>query len=284
MDNKFAVTMKFDMERDPLRDEKQQRMVRGDITVRAGTEGARAENERIIVIQACRNLAKANLLGASDPFVQIVWNGVVVGKTYTISNTIQPVWEKQVFYLQCPTEKTRQNNDADGTSRGCTLSIEVYDEAGNGAKGKFLGGLFFTKDNIEQFLDSPEPINSFLPLVAGKIRGAKIGTGAEISIFTTGTNFASIIEWQKDLDEKLRLEAIRIAEEEAERLELEYLREEQAKLDAEAAAIAAAEAAAKAIIDNENQRKADEAIAATLEAMRLFKEKAAKEEHSNEEK
>ena len=104
--------------------------------VRAGPVEGRQEHERIIVVQGCRGLAKANMmgLGSSDPFVTITINGVEVARTYTIPATLTPMWDRQMFFIPCPLQPTKANPLFNGTARGCSLEIEVWDEKDNGAK------------------------------------------------------------------------------------------------------------------------------------------------------
>lgn len=104
--------------------------------VRAGPVEGRQEHERIVVVQGCRGLAKANMmgLGSSDPFVTICINGAEVARTYTIPSTLAPMWDGQSFFIPCPREPTKANPLFNGSARGCTLDIEVWDEKDNGAK------------------------------------------------------------------------------------------------------------------------------------------------------
>ena len=96
MDNDYAQLRTFDWEQDPQKEGRIQRMVRGNVTLRGGLVGARLQEERVFVIYAAKNLGRANTgallgLGSSDPFVEVSFNGVVVGKTPTIEGNLNPV-------------------------------------------------------------------------------------------------------------------------------------------------------------------------------------------------
>lgn len=55
-DGKFAVSKTVYLDRNPNKPAKEQSLVRGQITLRAGTPGARMESERILIIKAAKNL------------------------------------------------------------------------------------------------------------------------------------------------------------------------------------------------------------------------------------
>ena len=80
------------------------------------------------------NLGNADMLGRSDPYVVIIWNGVEEGRTSIIQNTLNPVWEDQVFRLMVPRHRDILH---------CTLELHVFDDNTVGLD-VFLGCKVFT--------------------------------------------------------------------------------------------------------------------------------------------
>lgn len=278
MDQKYASTKIIDLQRDDLIPMDRQKMVRGTLELRGGRSGARKETERVIEINSAVKLARANLFGSSDPFVVITWNGEQVGQTPTKSGTLNPTWSKQILYLECPTEKTKQNKDADGTSAGCTLSFEIFDETNDGKRGTFLGGVYLSKQELTDFLENEEPAIKTYPLTdAKKIKGAKVAPESAITLFSLGIGYVSIQEYQEFLEAKAKAEAEAREEErkareaeELQRQEAEYYANiEREKQEAIAAEIAAQEAAKAA--------EAEAAVVAALRDLQARKEKKERE-------
>ena len=273
MDKPFATLQTFELQVDEEKDSKRQKLVRGEIWCRCGPASGRLESERVIGILGCRKLGRANLLGNSDPFVTITLNKVEVYRTYTIDNTLDPMYDDQIHFLQMPLLPTKKDKDFNGTSKGCTLAIEVWDETGsNGAKGACLGGLYFTPDNIESFLENYDPDESWHPLVS-KVKGTKLGQGAEIKIFRLGLRLASVIQYNDELEKIAKELAAKRAEEEAERLADELARKQREYLDnleSERLAVIAAE---EARIEAERKAKEEAEMAAALEELRLANER-----------
>lgn len=244
-DNEFAVELPFDMARNPKFPEKMQRMVRGQAILRGGIIGARKKIERVLIIKLCRNLGIANFIGgSSDPFVTIKWNKKEIGRTSTINNTLNPVWNEEIFYLKCPslddivveekktgfaalmqsiTDKFKPPEifePPDGTSKNCTLSIEVWDENAIGGQGSLLGGVYLTKEETQELLESYEPVEKYIPLAA-KNSKTILGVNSDILIMTTGLKYISpnqLLDEAQALveQEKIRreIEAIKNAEKE----------------------------------------------------------------------
>jgi len=273
MDKPFATLQTFELQVDEEKDFKRQKLVRGEIVCRCGPASGRLESERVIGILGCRKLAKANLLGNSDPFVTITLNKVELYRTYTIDNTLNPMYDNQIYFIQMPLIPTKANKDFNGTSKGCTLAIEVWDESGfDGAKGACLGGLYFTPDVIESFLENYDPDESWHPLVS-KVKGTKLGPGAEIKILRLGLRLASVIQYNEELERLAKEEAARRAEEEAERLADELARKEREYLDNIEREKQAAIAAEEARVEAERKAKEDAEIAAALEELRRANER-----------
>jgi hypothetical protein len=74
------------------------------------------ENYKLI-IHSARDLANADLLGKSDPFVRVFWNGRCIGITATIDDTLDPVWN-EVFILSCAPGQTLDR---------CVLELDLFD-------------------------------------------------------------------------------------------------------------------------------------------------------------
>jgi hypothetical protein len=183
------------------------------------------------------------------------------------------MYDNQIYFIQMPLIPTKANKDFNGTSKGCTLAIEVWDESGfDGAKGACLGGLYFTPDVIESFLENYDPDESWHPLVS-KVKGTKLGPGAEIKILRLGLRLASVIQYNEELERLAKEEAARRAEEEAERLADELARKEREYLDNIEREKQAAIAAEEARVEAERKAKEDAEIAAALEELRCANER-----------
>jgi len=109
-------------------------------------------------IMSASQLLKADMLGLSDPFCVVRWGGVILGRTATRSDTLDPVWNDEFFSIcfegalgvggsaaagnldvddGADTASGRRRGEAEGG--GMTLSIEVWDEDLGGIRGDFLG-------------------------------------------------------------------------------------------------------------------------------------------------
>lgn len=194
--------------RDKTWEDKFQRQVRGELTLRAGPKDARYENQRLIIIESCSNLMGAKPNGFSNVFVTITWNKVEVAKTYTINDCLSPKWTNQLITLTCPEKPDKKNLQYNGTSSGCNLDIEVWDEVlggflggGEPKKGTFLGGIYLEYDEVAELLEQKEFKEHELQLQVGPtdkkkkipkpIRGGKVGTDATIKITCLGLKYPS---------------------------------------------------------------------------------------------
>ena len=92
----------------------------------------------ILEIMEAKNLAKADLIGASDPFCEIIFNGKIIGRTVTRDNTLNPFWANEHFELEFISGATN------------TLSIQVFDEDDK-EKSDFLGQADFTNAELRTF-------------------------------------------------------------------------------------------------------------------------------------
>ena len=213
-DSSVLQETKFDMGRDITWDDKYQRLVRGEVTLRAGPKDARFENQRLLVIDNCTNLLGVKPNGLSNPFVTITWNKVEVAKTYTVNENLDPKWKDQLFTLSCPETPDKKNPQYNGTSSGCTLYIEVWDEVvgllgGGPKKGVYLGGIYLEYDEVAELLEQRDYKEHEFKLQVGPldkrkgipkpIRGGKVGTEGTIKIICPGLKYPS---WAGVLEER----------------------------------------------------------------------------------
>lgn len=289
-DNPFAQIKNYVLVMNPSMEAKKQRLIRGKIFVRGGGVQCRCEDERILIIQAAKNLARANFggFGSSDPFCEITFNGKLVGTTKVIEKSLNPRWDDEAFFIPIPPIreynekeikaflKLNEKRERDGLPPKertmydeMVLQVAVFDEAGEGEKGTCLGVLRFEEAELLAFFESYEPIDEWYPLVRGKdpeTSRASIGVGAEIKVGTCGHKWISPearrLEEERAMEaERQRIEDLRLEAEALEFARLEALRVEEERLKKD-------EADAK-------KAEADRADAAAAESERLFKEKLA---------
>ncbi len=92
-----------------------------------------------LTIHSAKGLANADLFGKSDPFVRILWNGVEMGFTTTINDTLDPIWSEEFTLFTAPGQKI----DC------CVLELEVFDRD-NHKEGDFLGSLVVTGPSLKE--------------------------------------------------------------------------------------------------------------------------------------
>ena len=92
----------------------------------------------LLNITEARNLAKADLIGASDPFCEVELNGNVVGTTKARENTLNPFWTNETFELYfVPGMKNK-------------IVVRVFDED-DGQKSEFLGMAEYSDTTMEDY-------------------------------------------------------------------------------------------------------------------------------------
>jgi Ca2+-dependent lipid-binding protein len=106
----------FDLEKNPTLPEKKQAFVKGSITIgtRSLSNIKQAEEKVVppgmkemeVSVLAASNLPRANMFGGmSDPYCVISWGSVEIGKTSTINETCDPVWDgDEIFQFFAPLE------------------------------------------------------------------------------------------------------------------------------------------------------------------------------------
>ena len=95
----------------------------------AGEDEPIRQAESSVVVQvtvlSASNLRNADgMLGKSDPFVELTWRGLVVGRTATVNNDHSPSWTNETFAL--PMGDT-DNDLAELESEGALLEASVMD-------------------------------------------------------------------------------------------------------------------------------------------------------------
>ena len=129
-----------------------------------------ATSENLPVAIVCsvlraRDLTKADLLGKSDPFVELTWRGATVGKTAVIKSTLNPAWENESFPL--PVEDV-------GTDlsllEGASLVAKVFDWDLVG-KPDLLGTAVVPIDDVMKYGSSRRAAELILAGVKGKKQG-----------------------------------------------------------------------------------------------------------------
>lgn len=93
----------------------------------------------VLTIHAAKGLANADLFGKSDPFVRILWNGVEVGTTTTIDDTLDPIWNEEFTLSTAPGQGIEC----------CVLEMEVYDRD-DLKEGDFLGSLTISGNSLKE--------------------------------------------------------------------------------------------------------------------------------------
>lgn len=297
-DRTFAQIKRFDLVLNPSLEPRKQRMIRGGIFLRGGSVMCRCENERVLIIYAARNLARANFggFGSSDPFVEIHLNtlgfglkgeiipvSTLVARSATIENCLTPVWDetKETYFVTIPLIreynekemkallKANEKLDKEGKPPRertmydeMSLQIAVYDEKGEGEKGLCLGIVRFDEADLLKFFESYEPIEEWYPLAKGTNPKDKATYNASIG---TGAEI------------RIGTTGHRYNSPEAGRLEkeqaLEKARQEAAEAKAEAEAIEFAQLER----EREDQLAAEEEAARLAEVEKTLAENAAAE-------
>jgi Ca2+-dependent lipid-binding protein len=108
-------------------------------------EAASRRSLRVTIVEA-RGLARADLLGSSDPFVIVRWNEKEMGRTETVPNSLNPKWDSEVFNLNLP-----------HGGAAVSLVLEVWDQDA-GMKGDFLGQASLTGEELLTRAAAKEPV------------------------------------------------------------------------------------------------------------------------------
>lgn len=99
-----------------------------------------------VTVLAAKNLGKADLLGLSDPYAVVIYNGVEIGRSTVVDNCLYPRWQGQRFRVVVPAGAGvyYEGNDS-------VLRVDVYDS--NAAREDvFLGCCVVEKGELESLL------------------------------------------------------------------------------------------------------------------------------------
>lgn len=141
---------------------------------------------------------------ATDVYVVVKWNGVEAGRTNSVTRGDLCVWD-HLFYLTIPTIDPEKADKTPPTK----FSLEVWEyktEDANETRRKevFLGGVYLQGEEINQFLESEEPVSTQLPLVVVNKKGIVSPAGdGELLVRTPGMKFASFEELRVFEEEKI---------------------------------------------------------------------------------
>ena len=94
-------------------------------------------------IVGCKELAKADFIGSSDPYVIATFLGEEIFRTAVIKDSCDPVWSSERFSFVLPNNLT-----------GAKLVLEVFDSDSVGS-GAFLG---MVGVNASSLLEAPPPL------------------------------------------------------------------------------------------------------------------------------
>lgn len=169
----FAQLRSFTMRKDPKRNDKEQKVNRGTLTVQAGEYGARAETERLIEIRGCLSLLGGEPVkeGDSDPpmcFVDTYWvtsgKAVLCGRTKPVPNDLNPFWEVSENRWAIPKDcKSSGLYYANVVAKfevwEGTPEQEVDDRV-------LLGTCTIAQNALQDFIEAKEFVHLELPLVA----------------------------------------------------------------------------------------------------------------------
>ena len=292
-DGKYAKEVQYDWQLDPNKEGKLQRMVRGNVSIRAGTPKARKKNERILIVYACKNLGRANTgamlgLGSSDPYVVVTFNGTVIGKTTTLEANLNPLWDEPSWFIEIPPLRTMEdkelkewvtNNEklkAEGKPaiertmyHEYELQVAVYDETDGGGEGSCLGVVILQENDLMKFFEAKEAHADWLPLTKDirpenkdkKTKNPTLGTDSEIKIGTPAKQYPSQVAWKEAVEAEIEAEneRLRLIEEERLAAEAQEAEREYQKLLAEQEAAAREQ---EAILKAEELARAGAEVAA----------------------
>ena len=99
-----------------------------------------------VTVLAAKNLGKADLLGLSDPYAVVFFNGVEIGRSTVVDNCLYPRWQGQSFRVVVPAGAGVYYEGKDSV-----LRVDVYDS--NATRDDvFLGCCVVDKAELENLL------------------------------------------------------------------------------------------------------------------------------------
>ena len=93
-------------------------------------------NVMVVKVISAANLAKADVVGSSDPMCEVYWQGEKLFRTNTVRNNLNPVWNQE-FVIPIELDNILESE----------LRFDVYD-IDVGSKGDFLGCVMLNSDDI----------------------------------------------------------------------------------------------------------------------------------------
>ena len=93
-------------------------------------------NVLVVKVISAENLAKADVVGSSDPMCEISWQGEHLFRTKTIRNNLNPVWNQE-YVIPIELDNILESE----------LRLDVHD-IDVGSKGDFLGCVQLNSDDI----------------------------------------------------------------------------------------------------------------------------------------
>jgi hypothetical protein len=93
-------------------------------------------NMLVVKVISARGLAKADVVGSSDPMCEVYWQGEKLSQTKTIRNNLNPTWNHE-FLIPIELDTILESE----------LRLEVHD-MDVGSKGDFLGCIVLNSDDI----------------------------------------------------------------------------------------------------------------------------------------
>ena len=156
----------------------------------------KAGGKVVLSITEAKNLGKADMFGASDPFCEIEFNGKVIGRTKTRNNTLNPFWTNETFELEM---------DKDDKNR--KLVIRLYDEDDK-QKSEFLGLAEFGNDDLQVFKHNEKVLKQLEVDVALSREKNKLVQGELSVVFLTCPNEAEESDDEEDDETVDRIDVV----------------------------------------------------------------------------
>lgn len=93
-------------------------------------------NMLVVKVISARGLAKADVVGSSDPMCEVYWQGEKLFQTKTVRNNLNPIWNHE-YVIPIELDTILESE----------LRFEVHD-MDVGSKGDFLGCVILNSDDI----------------------------------------------------------------------------------------------------------------------------------------
>ncbi|CAN0502247.1 unnamed protein product, partial [Ectocarpus sp. 12 AP-2014] len=117
---------------------------RGQLGIRVALLGSKL----YVHIMEAENVPKADPFSLSDPYCEVFWNDELVGKTAHINDTLDPVWDLEIFAFKV-------NKDGPNSVEKSTLRVVCLDWDQFGSDD-VLGQIELTGSQIKQLVESKD--------------------------------------------------------------------------------------------------------------------------------